>query len=307
MKWKKCKDMPSGMTCAQTVLISGKVYVSEGGVTILDSDSDDDSDDDSNDDAYLIQQYSPTDDSWYTLPPAPVRSFAMGELNGQLVIVGGVTRQDVVIGKVQTFDTSSQKWKESIPPMPTARYSPAVFSQPSCLTVVGGADQHDKDLSNIEIFIPQTSQWHKASPAPSPLSTMTTTVIHNKCFLAEYYSTEVYQLCVSVHLATTTGSSVAPQVTIEWKDLPELQYERFALGSLNGCLLAVGGEEWPNPISTVQCYSPITNTWERVGHLPEQRYRCSTVLLPTTGELLVMGGGDEQYAFTKKVWRATVT
>ena len=52
MKWKKCKDMPRGMTCAQTVLISGKVYVSElGGVTILDSDSDDDSDDDSNDDA----------------------------------------------------------------------------------------------------------------------------------------------------------------------------------------------------------------------------------------------------------------
>ena len=299
--------MPRGVTCAQTVLIRGKVYVGEVGVTILDSDdSDGDSDDDSDSDAYLIQQYSPTDDSWSTLPPAPVRSFAMGELNGQLVIVGGVTRQDVVIGKVQTFDTSSQKWDESIPPMPTARYSPAVFSQPSCLTVVGGEDQHEKKLSNIEIFIPQTSQWHNTSPAPSPLSLVTTTVIHNKCFLVEYYPTEVYQLCVSVHLATTTGSSVAPQVTTEWKVLPELLYKHFALGSLNGCLLAVGGEEWPNPISTVQCYSPITNTWKRVGDLPEQRHSCSTVLLPTTGELLVMGGGDEQYAFTK-VWRATVT
>ena len=203
--------MPSIMIYAQTVLIRGKVYVGGGGVTILDSDSEDDSEDDSDndsvDDDYLIQQYSPTDDRWSTLPPAPVRAFGMGELNGQLMIVGGETRR-AVTGKVHAFDSSSQKWVESIPPMPTARYNAAVFSQPSCLTVVGGRDQDEKELSNIEIFIPQTSQWHTASPAPSPLYNMTTTVIHNKCFLAESFSTKVYQLCVSVHLATTTGSSV---------------------------------------------------------------------------------------------------
>ena len=297
MKWKKCKDMPRGMRCARTVLIRGKVYIG-GGYTA------------SNDDAYIIRQYSPTNDRWSTLPPAPLYLFGMGELNGQLVIVGGMTRQRVVTGKVCMFDSSSQKWKESIPPMPTARYNTAVFSEPSRLTVVGGTDQHHKALSIVEIFIPQTSQWHNASPAhaPSPLYNITTTVIHNKCFLAEYYSTKIYQLCVSVHLAITKTGSVAPQVTTEWKDLPELPYECFALGSLNGCLLAVGGAEWPNFISTIQCYSPITNTWERVGVLPEQRYSCcSIVLLPTTGELLVMGSTDGQYSFSKKVWRATVT
>ena len=283
--------MPTSMTCAQTVLIRGKVYVGGGYAW-------------NNDDAYLIQQYSLTDDRWSTLPPAPVRWFGMGDLNEQLVIVGGKTRQDVVTGKVHMLDSSSQKWEESIPPMPTARYNAAVFSQPSCLTVVGGKGQSNIKLSKVEIFIPQTSQWHNASPAPSPLSFMTTTVIHNKCFLAECIDSKVYQLCVSVHLATTTtGSSVTPQVTTEWKGLPELPYERFALGSLNGCLLAVGGAEWLNPISTVQCYSPITNTWKRVGDLPDRRHMCSTVLLPTTGELLVMGGGVFSH---KEVWRATV-
>ena len=287
MKWKKCKDLQREMTGAQTVLIRGNVYV--GG-----------------DDGYLIQQYSPTDDRWSTLPPAPVPWFGMGELNGQLVIVGGETRQGVVTGKVHMLDSSSQKWEESIPPMPTARYSPAVLSQPSCLTVVGGKDQVNK-LSNVEILIPQTFQWHKASSAPSPLSFTTTTVIHNKCFLAQYdNSSKVYQLCVSVHLATTTtGSSVTPQVTTEWKVLPELPYQCFALGSLNGCLLAVGGEDWFSPISTVQCYSPITNTWARVGDLPEQRCYCSTVLLPTTGELLIMGGESRLFCH-EKVWRATL-
>ena len=300
MKWKKCRDMPKGMSYAQTVLIRGKVYVGGG-----DTECDDDD--------YLIRQYSPTDDRWSTLPPAPVRAFGMRELNGQLVIVGGETRQGVVTGRVHTFDSSSQKWKESIPPMPTARDNAAVFSQPSCLTVVGGRAQDGKELSKVEVFIPQTSQWHNASPVPSPLSLMTTTVIHNKCFLSrsEYIgSTNVYQLCVSVHLATaTTGSSVTPQVTTEWKDLPEPPYKCFALGSLNGCLLAVGGGGLFNPISTVQCYSPITNTWERVGDLPDQRHDCSTVLLPTTGELLVVGGKDRllSRSRTTKVWRAAIT
>ena len=219
--------------------------------------------------------------------------------------MGGKTRQDVVTGKVHTFDSSSQKWKESIPPMPTARNSPAVFSQPSCLTVVGGTNQCDKELSNIDIFIPQTSQWHTTSPAPTPLSHMTTTVIHNKFFLAQYdLSRKAYQLCVSVHLATTTGSSVTPQVTTEWKAIPIMPYKYFALGSLNGCLLAVGGGGLYNPISTVLCYSPITKTWERVGDLPKRCYACSTVLLPT-GELLVMGGGHGIF-YSKKVWRVTV-
>ena len=287
--------MPNkGMTCARTVLIGGKVYIG-GGYTQSD------------DDDHLIQQYCPTEDEWSTLPPAPVRLFGMGELNGQLVIVGGKTSQGVVTGKVRMLDSSSQKWEESIPPMPTARDNAAVFSQPSCLTVVGGAYQRYNNLSkcNVEIFVPQTSQWHKTSCAFSPLCNMTTTVIHNKCFLAEYYSTKVYQLCVSVHLATTTGSSVTPQVTTEWKVLPGLPYERFALGSLNGCLLAVGGGEWDRPISTVQCYSPITNTWERVGDLPDQRCVCSTVLLPTTGELLVMGGVHGISYYCNGVWRAT--
>ena len=262
----------------------------------------------SDDDACLIQQYSPTDDRWSTLPPAPVRKFGMGELNGQLVIVGGWTRQYVVTGKIHSFDGSAwfRKWKESIPPMPTASYYPAVFSQTACLTVVGGRYQHRTRLSEVEVFIPHTSQWHKLSPAPSPLTHMTTTVIQNKCFLAEYYSTKLYQLCVSVH-QTATSSSITPKVITEWKAIADLPHTSSALGSVDDCLLAVGGAGGVryNAITTILCFSPITNTWETVGELPEPRQYCTTVLLPT-GELLVAGGWDETLSRTNKVWRAAV-
>ena len=273
-------------------MIRGIVYVGGGDTSIHDDD-------------YLIQQYSPTDDRWSTLPPAPVFYFGMGDLNGQLVIVGGRIRQRDVTGKVHTLNSSTQKWVESIAPMPTARSRPAVLSQPSCLTVVGGEDQHGTNLSDVEIFMPHTSQWHKTtSPAPSPLYNMTTTVINNKCFIAEYGSTKVYQLCVSLQ-QTTTDSSNTPQVITECTNLCDLPHKGCGLGSINGCLLAVGGGWWRNPITTTLGFSPITNTWKTVGELPEPRCYCTTVLLPT-GELLVMGGRDRPVSLTNKVWRAAI-
>ena len=274
-------------------MIRGIVYVGGGSIS-------------SYDDGYLIQQYSPTDDRWSTLPPAPVYYFGMGEMNGQLVIVGGKTRQRDVTGKVHTLNSSTQKkWVESIAPMPTARSRPAMLSQPSCLTVVGGADQRGKNLSDVEIFMPQTSQWHKmTSPAPSPLRDMITTVIDNKCFIAEDRSTKVYQLCMSLQ-QTTTDSANTPQVITEWTNLCDLPHDGYGLCSFKGCLLAVGGGVWPNYITTILGFSPITNTWNTVGKLPEPRCACTTVLLPT-GELLVMGGRDRSLSYTNKVWRAAI-
>ena len=151
--------------------------------------------------------------------------------------------------------------------------------------------------------MPHTSQWHKASPAPSPLYRMTTTVINNKCFIAEYGSTKVYQLCVSLH-QTTTDTSNTPQMITEWTNLCDLPHEGCGLGSINGCLLAVGGGKWRNPITTILGFSPITNNWKTVGELPEPRCYCTTVLLPT-GELLVMGGRDRR-SYTNTVWRAAI-
>ena len=291
LKWQKYRDIPKGTSHAQAVVIRGIVHVGGGSTSSFD-------------DGYLIQQYSPTDDRWSTLPPAPVCLFGMGELNGQLVIVGGKTRQRDVTGKVHTLNSSTQKWVESIAPMPTARSRPAVYSKPSCLTVVGGEDQVDTSLSDVEIFMPHTSQWHKASPAPSPLYIMTTTVINNKCFIAVYGSTKVYQLCVSLQ-QSTTGSSNTPQVITEWTNLCDLPHIRCGLGSINGCLLAVGGGDVFKPITTILGFSPITNTWKTVGELPEPRRNCTTVLLPT-GELLVMGGKERPWSRTNKVWRAAL-
>ena len=127
------------------------------------------------------------------------------------------------------------------------------------------------------------------------------TVIQNKCFLAEYDSN---QLCLSVH-KTATSSSITPKVITEWKAITDLPHTYSALGSVDDCLLAVGGGWWLDSIKTILGFSPITNTWKTVGELPDPRRNCTTVLLPT-GELQVMGGFDEPYSYTNKVWSAAI-
>ena len=303
MGWNTCEEIPKEMSCAQAVVIRGEAFV--GGGDVHD---------------YCVHKYSPSTNKWSNLADAPVYWFGMGQISGgELVLVGGKTRKNVETGVVLTY--VDKKWKESIPAMPTARCRLAVFSQPSCLTAVGGRDQQDTWLSVVEVYIPQTSQWHMASPAPFTLSDITSTVIYNKCYLAEYYSSHVVELHVHVSVpCSTTGSfeSSLAQVSTSWKVLTDLPHKKSALGQVNGCLLAVGGYNSSARIfdrkfiSNVHAFCPVTNTWKKIGDLPEPRCNSTTVFVPVAnaavlggGEMLVMGGKPKQINHNRQVWRAT--
>ena len=76
---------------------------------------------DDDDDEYIVYCYDPSQDQWTTLPPLPVRFVGLGQIGGELVAVGGQEK----IGKERTnqvhtyyYDEQSQKWKQTIPPMP---------------------------------------------------------------------------------------------------------------------------------------------------------------------------------------------
>ena len=99
------------MLYPQAVAIGEVVYIG-GGETFNHGD-----------DRYIIHKYHSAKDKWSTLPPAPVRLFGMGELNGKLVIVGGKTKQDEVTKKVYILSFDKSYDSMSIPPMTTARHS----------------------------------------------------------------------------------------------------------------------------------------------------------------------------------------
>ena len=283
--WEPCRDLPVGMDEAQTVVIGDRVYCSGG--------ADDD------DDEYLVFCYSPSEDSWNTLPHCDVRYFGLGQVRGKLVTVGGMRKSDdEVTNEVYEFDEVTQSWKQSIPPMPTARHSLAVLSHHATLTVAGGRTGHTH-TSVVEIFREETSQWHTTEPLPFRWYAPSSVLINNRWYLLGGEAEEDQDfdqecaVCAHVDLLLQKALPRDPTSTDKdstsnsaWEVLPNTPDYESAAATFGATLLAVGG-------TTNEChvYSPCTNEWIHISDLPAPRQWAATAMLSTT-ELLVIGGWD---------------
>jgi N-acetylneuraminic acid mutarotase len=252
-----------------------------------------------------VFKYSITEDSWGTLPLAPVSYARIGCLNKKVLIVGGRISSNQITADIHEFDEASQQWVKStsIPPMPTARAAATIvsWSSPPALVVCGGSNQRSQPMTVVEVYHGRTSQWHAVTSLPFPRAHMTHTVIHNVLYLVggyeeigvSSYKKTVLSILIPKLLESSLQSSPAQWQTLSITDVSKY---RPAAASLGGCLLVVGGVKdtsWPpkpeSVVSSVHAYCPSTSSWVLVGQLPQPLYNCTTATLPT-GELLVIGG-----------------
>ena len=280
-----------GMCEAQTVVIRDRVYYGGGAAA--------------GDDQYRVFCYSPSEDTWNTLPDHYVKWFGLGQVRGKLVTVGGIKKSDgEVTNEVYEFDEVTQSWKQSIPPMPTARWSPAVLSHHSTLTVAGGytSTGHTR-TSVIEIFREDTSQWHTAEPLLFPWRDASSLFINNRWYLLgggaeeENYSNRA--MCAHVDLLLQkalprdqASSDRDSTNNSAWEVLPNTPHYGPTAATFGTSLLAVGGITTSlslNPQAAVHVYSPYTNAWIHISDLPAPRIDAATAMLSPT-ELLVIGG-----------------
>ena len=289
--WKECTELPAELSAGKTIVINGKVYCGGGG-TDLDNQS-------------VIYCYDQSQDKWTTLLPLPVKWFGLGQVNSKLVAVGGVkTRDDKRSNEVYTYDDRSLKWKQTIPPMPTARNSVGVLSLQSALVVVGGGKlvTTTKTLLHsctaaVEIFKPATSQWYRTDPLPIPCQDISLVAIGNTCYaLGGYkssflshalYASVDHLLCNAVPANQITHRSSDTQSA--WKMLPNTPTYSPAAATLAGNLFAVGGCYEETLKKEVYMYSPSTNSWIYISDLPAPRSGIAVAVLSSI-EILVIGG-----------------
>jgi N-acetylneuraminic acid mutarotase len=244
---------------------------------------------------------------WTTLPPLPVRYFGLGQVNGKLVAVGGQKRALIKSNDVHIYDEKSQKWKQTIPPMPTARDSPGVLSLQSALVVAGGytSSPSHSYIAAIEIFKPDTSQWYRTNPLPTACCNEILVAIGNTCyalggddglFLNQALYASVDDLlgnAVPANQTTHSGSSDTQSV---WKTLPNTPNYRPTAAVLADDLLAIGGRETSQERSAakkeVYIYCPSTNSWNYISNLPAPRGGTAVAVLSST-EVLVIGSYDD--------------
>ena len=283
--------MPVGMYGAKITVINGIVYVGGGA-----------SNDDDDDDEYLVSTYDPVKDEWDTLPPAPVRRFGVGRLNGKLVIVGGIYKdEDKVTGDVHVLEEDTQQWVKSIPPMPAGLSVSVAASHSSSLVVCGSFDR-----SSVFIYSSRSSQWHSRSPPLAFHSTCCSTVVVNDTYYIATGSEGVLgsdsisssAAVFSIPLSTLLDPN-APQEPSTWQRMPDAPCHMSRLAATGGCLLALGGlctacdlqsgEVASNITTAVYAFCPATSFWIKIGDLPDLRLRSAITTL-SSGELFIAGG-----------------
>ena len=294
--WKQCADLPIKLCSGKAIIINDKVYCG-GGST----------DDDDND--YIAYCYDQTQDEWTNLPPLPVRFYTLGQVNGKLVAVGGLKKSDdEETNEVFTYDEKASKWKQTIPPMPTARNSPGVLSIQSALVVAGGETSPGETTNAVEIYKADTSQWYKANRLPRACQDISLVAIGNTCYALGGYNglLEVNQaiyasvddiLSNAIPANQTAHSSSIADTQSAWKNLANTPMYIPAAAVLAGNLLTIGGRNTSDDnddddgtdMKEIYMFSPSTKSWIYFSDLPEARCLTAVAVLSST-EILVIGG-----------------
>ena len=273
------------------------------------------------DNTHIIYCYDPSQDEWTTLPPLPIKRFGLGQVNGKLVAVGGVKKDIKKTNDIYTYDERSQKWKQTIPPMPTARDSPGVLSLQSALIVAGGNTPSQYAVT-VEIFKPDTSQWYRTDPLPKACRDISLVAIGNTCYALGGYSFSALKQALYASVDDLLGNAVPAYQTTHsdssgtqpaWKTLPSnAPTYGPAAAVLAGNLLAIGG--FSDNISdggaikknTVYIYSPSTNSWIYCSDLPAPRSGTTVAVLPSS-EILVIGGTGDDGGRVNTVYKGTLS
>jgi N-acetylneuraminic acid mutarotase len=242
-------------------------------------------------------------DEWTDLPPVPVHSFGLGQVNGTLVAVGGKSEDSQRTNDVYMYDPISEKWVKKMS-MQIPRASMTVVGLKSALVVVGGYS--DEYVNLVEIIDPQTQEKLKSEPLPIAASNMSAFPVNeNECYiLGGYKPSRTSSPCENkvfhakldnLHRKVISSEHATPVDTQPaWKPLPNTPTYQPAAAMLVGSLFAIGGWETSAgkiPSTKIHAYSPSTNSWVHVSDLPAPRaVTTAAVLSPTT--LLVIGGWD---------------
>ena len=265
----------------QSVVVQGTVYVGGGWAT---SDNDD----------YIIMEYDSRSGKWSRLPPYTLCYFAMTVINNQLVVVGGVGKQERMSKLLGVWKTDSKKWIHPYPDMLTARSNASAVTYNKWLIVAGGRSGYDTRISTVEVMNIDTKQWYARTSAPKAFTHMKTAIVGGLWYLMGGYdekqkiTDKVYSVSLPVLISQVNSTQRDPQI---WKCISGLGLYSSTPLSISGSLLALGGEiiDKAEYVTTIHHYQPETGEWVKVGDLPSPRSECTCTVM-NNGEVLVAGG-----------------
>lgn len=245
----------------------------------------------------IVMAYEPILDEWHVLPPYNAKEFAMTTINEKLLLIGGSKTR--VIGDLGVWCVNTQEWEtpSPFPAMPTSRCAPSAATYNEWLIVAGGVADNDIEVATVEVLDVANKQWHTGPPTPMPWHRMRSTVIGNTWYLFgggydwspsfDIYSTSLKELVSYSTMEKTLWTKLFS--SNPWRKSGSIDYYNSCPLKIGEFLFSVGGMNSDNkPVSTIQCYDPVANTWTFAGHIPDKVHNCAAIML--LGKICVMGG-----------------
>ena len=237
---------------AKAVLLQGTVYMGRATETIL--------------------SYNRVDGKWNSLPPAPVRNYAIVNYEGRLTLVGGSC--DHVLSKnVYCYDEVARSWsKDEIPPIKTPRENAIAVSHMKHLIVMGGVTSKAiffaDILKSIEVYCDKfgTKQWINGPDMPRPGFVLQYASAQDHLYLLHPDGWTI-RYCSLDHLVKATLNQTKDRGL--WKSITRsIPFTRCSLTVYDNTLLTVAGA---GSDGHIYAYYPKNEKWERVsclGSLP---------------------------------------
>ena len=247
-----------------------------------------------------ILEYSTTEEGrQWRIIVAPAAVFAMATVHNQLILAGGWDPNTADLSdQVWVLGSDKKTWTQPFPALPTARCWPSGIGYKRWLVVVGGSATPDfkNELNVVEVLDTSSKQWYQASPLPSPAPRSSLTIIQDTLYVAWCSTTEIssgtHQISIPTLISNTISCAQASPndklSSTEWQQLPKALTPSPALVSFHDYLLAVGDSVALS--STIAMYLPHTTQWQKVAELPTPRRACACCFLPSTKQLVVIGG-----------------
>ena len=262
--------------------------------------------------------YSLHNKKWQTLIQVNYLYFGIGNLNGTLVVIGGLNLifQPHAVGDVRTVNHSGERFfVDTKTPMPSPRYIPAVVSHPSCLIVAGGiTDIITRTHTDVvELYDTKTNSWSQVDRLPIPCRRLTGGVHSNgnvylmggrneEARLNRMFVTSIENL-MSNALNKSNDTDTADESI--WSEIPNTPvYNPSALIASN-LILAIGGstsQDLSNKqrVNTVYAYSISLGSWIHISDLPTPLIGACIAPI-SSAEFLVIGGaqnGSDEFVAT---------
>ena len=244
-----------------------------------------------------VYSYTLTKDEWIKLPPSEYTCFGLAVVNDKVTTIGG-SCGSIATNVLLCLEDQGTKWRELLPPMPTARLRQASVTTPTHLIVAGGQRVFlGSALSIIQILDTNTLQWSSASSSPQALQYPHMSLCGEHLYLSQHntiFSCSVEELLKSCKPASTKRSAVWTKLA----DIPVPYWD--SLTTLRGQVLAIGGRDKLGggpPVGAIHRYNRSTNSWSVIGGM------CTPCALPLVAvlpnnELIAVGGLVTEIAST---------